>query len=897
MLHSALLIPPSAAFWAEVARALLNRERNTATGPLDLSGLRVVVPAFAHARLLNGALANQLNEAFIPPRITTMSAWLAWLPPDPSVAPATAGSERLMLLYAELRQHAWLKKLFHARRNTDLLPLAQTLLRLSDELTQALLPAVLAAPAAVEDRWQAALTQLSPSSSVLLSDEAQLVWSVWKSQLDGNDPCAARYEQMKLLAERATDPLVWISPTAPDAFEQAFLAAYGIRQTVLPIMLDWRAGSVDAAYETAWSELLEGAADPAPDTAAPGLIAPDGLVLYAATSLEDEAQCGAQTIIDWLASGKSDIAIVVQDRIVARRMRALLERAQVFVADETGWKLSTTRAAAAIAAWFDVVSARAETAALLDLLKSPFLFAATADKPVQVMAIELALRNANVPGGWDAVTASLAKVPAAHQLLQHIARQAALFAGRKTVQQWIGLTKGMLEALGMRAAMEIDAAGVQVLAMLDGVARECQALTEEFSFAEWRAFISQQLEETSFAAPAVDDRVAMLPLNGAHLRPFEAVLVVGADADHLPSRPDDALFFANAVRRELGLATRESRQRQQLRDFAELLAINGTVVLSWQAHRNGEPNPASVWIERLQLALEHGGAQKLLVHQVRIPRQNLASALPARPAPAAPHLLPRKLSASGYNSLVACPYQFFATRMLGLSGLVELSDMPEKRDYGDWLHRILSMYHANIRDSDIGTDAREGLLRNISDKIFGDELNKNGAALGYYARWVKAIPAYLAWANAHETAGWQFMFGEQWREKTLTWTGGAIALHGRIDRIDRNAAGEHAVLDYKTRDAASLRARLRQNEDHQLAFYGLLLDQPAAAAYFVALEPKQGKTGAAEAVNYAGWQHALSEQIGTNMQAIAQGAELPATGIETVCQYCDVRGLCRKGAW
>ena len=26
-------------------------------------------------------------------------------------------------------------------------------------------------------------------------------------------------------------------------------------------------------------------------------------------------------------------------------------------------------------------------------------------------------------------------------------------------------------------------------------------------------------------------------------------------------------------------------------------------------------------------------------------------------------------------------------------------------------------------------------------------------------------------------------------------------------------------------------------------------------------------------------------------------AGLPANGTESVCQYCEVRGLCRKGAW
>jgi ATP-dependent helicase/nuclease subunit B len=384
------------------------------------------------------------------------------------------------------------------------------------------------------------------------------------------------------------------------------------------------------------------------------------------------------------------------------------------------------------------------------------------------------------------------------------------------------------------------------------------------------------------------------------------VLMVGADAEHLPSRANETLFFANAVRRELGLATREMRQRQQLRDFAELLCANPEIVLSWQSCRNGEPNPASVWIERLQLALERrgstgaagaAGASGLRRHEARIKPARLVPAPPARPAPAAPHLLPARLSASGYNSFVACPYQFFATRMLGLSAMDELSELPQKNDYGDWLHRILAAYHEAIRDRPIRADAREALLREISERIFGNELDKNGAALAWYARWQKALPAYLAWANEREAAGWRFAFGEQYRETMLAWEGGQITLHGRIDRIDENGTGERAVLDYKTRNLKALRETLRDGEDHQLAFYGLLSDAPVSCAHYVALEPTAGKAGDAPAAAYAEWQQALRERIRAGLQAVSAGAPLPASGIEAVCRFCDVRGLCRKGTW
>lgn len=900
MLHDPLLIPPSAEFWPRLARVLL--EQGPMSGSLrqagDFSGVRILVSSFAHAQQLRAALAAQLQRTFIPPRISTLQAWLAMQPPDPDDPPVTSSSARMMSLYAELRQHAWLKKLFTARRNTDLLPLAQTLLALFDELSEALLPAMHLEPDAAEERWQAALEQLPLPARNILSDEAQLVWTLWKSQLGSNDATVACFTRMMRLAADADAPLIWINSGGPDALQQAFLHAYAERQPVLPVMLDWSVEAVAPLYPAAWREMPEDdGRDLAAHFATAAIELPSGLALYAASSLEDEAQRGAQTVIQWLQSGKSSIAIIAQDRVVARRIRALLERAQVYVSDETGWKLSTTRTAAAIAALLDVVTTRAETIALLDLLKSPCLFADLPDKADRVMEIEHALRRFNILGGWDAALAVLDDAPEARAMLARIAEQAGAFSGRKTLSEWGRATDRVLQALGMRAALEADAAGAQVVALLDMLVHDCGAMSHPFSFAEWRAFVSLQLECTPFVPEDVDRRVVMLQLNGAQLRTFDAVLMVGADADHLPSQLDETLFFANAVRRELGLATREVKQRMQLRDFTELLSANPQVVLSYQSYRNGEPNSVSTWIERLQLTLERATAQAIPAHRIEIAPQTLTASLPSMPKPAAPQLLPRKLSASGYNSLVACPYQFFASRMLGLSGLDELSDMPEKRDYGDWLHAILKTYHETLRDHRTAPDVRENLLREISEKIFDQSLAQSAAALGYYARWQKAIPAYLEWANEREAQGWQFALGEQWFEKTLNWPGGQLTLHGCIDRIDQHEDGSRAVLDYKTKSLQSLRERLKETEDHQLAFYGALSDLPVAAGHYVALELSKDKTGDAEAKNYVEWQAMLEKQIVNDIRAIGSGAPLPATGIERVCVYCEVRGLCRKGAW
>ncbi len=879
-------IPPGPDFWAGVARRLLARGGSTA----DLSERLVLVPTYAHIALLRDALSAELGGSFIPPQIRTLDSWLEQQPPDADAAPPATPTERLMTLYASLRDIGWLKKLFAARRNTDLMPLAQTLIQLGDELGAALLPAALAQPDEAEDRWRAALGQLSPRAAALLSDEAQLVWQLWQVERDERDPGLARHRALQRAAAAAPCPLVWCSPWEPDALERAFLERWAQQQPVEMIAIDWSAAALPGLLAAAWPELLDdGNAPPLP----PRL--PEGLLLLEAAGMEHEAQAAAQTIVDWMAQGVQRIALVPQDRVVARRLRALIERAGIVVADETGWKLSTTRAATALHAWIELVASRGDPERLLDFLKSPFIVHPALADPAQRGALEAALVGAGVGAGWEALARALAEQPQAQGLVEAIAREAHRYAARKPVAAWVDATLAAFDALGSAAAIAQDKAGAQVLEMLGKLARDCERLEPPFSLGEWRVLLDLQMEQTVFVAPHDDRRVVMVPLNGSMLRDFDAAIVVGADAEHLPSRPAEVLFFANAVRRELGLETRESRQRQQLREFASLLLGCRRVVLSWQARRDGEPVAPSPWIQRLELALETARLPRLPRHQPRLAQALLEAAPASMPVPAAAALLPSSLSASGYNSLVACPYQFFASRMLGLRAADELSELPEKRDYGDWLHRILQRYHEALALSPVPHAQRGALMARISDDTFGPVLARNPAALGFAARWAARRDAYVAWANGLEDDGWSFAFGEERMTRPLAWEGGALRLIGSLDRVDRNAAGEAMVLDYKTSRRTALQDRLKRREDHQLPFYALLLDPAPLRAAYVAIDEET--PAAVEAEELDAWRNALHAQIRDNMAAISAGAPLPASGHAGSCAWCAMRGLCRKGAW
>jgi ATP-dependent helicase/nuclease subunit B len=334
--YSTLFIPHGADFWPHLARHLIasvgeTEHTHTMT---DLSSYCVMLPSFAHAAQCRAALATILGNTFIPPQLTTLSAFLKKQIPDANQLIPSADSERLMLLYASLRKVPWLKELMVAHRNTDLLPLAKTLLAVGDELTEALLPTALSMPQHLEKRWQIALQRLSPKAVSLLSDEAKLVWTIWETQRDARDPAVHRYAALKKAAASASQPCWFISARALNAFENDFLTSYAAHCPVQLVLPDWSEASVPKIFSASWPELLSDS-EPQPSSSNQEASSPSSqnyaLALSEARDLEEEAQRAAQTVVAWMQEGKKQIAIIPQDRMVARRVRALLERADIAV--------------------------------------------------------------------------------------------------------------------------------------------------------------------------------------------------------------------------------------------------------------------------------------------------------------------------------------------------------------------------------------------------------------------------------------------------------------------------------------------------------------------------------------------------------------------------------------
>jgi RecB family exonuclease len=157
---------------------------------------------------------------------------------------------------------------------------------------------------------------------------------------------------------------------------------------------------------------------------------------------------------------------------------------------------------------------------------------------------------------------------------------------------------------------------------------------------------------------------------------------------------------------------------------------------------------------------------------------------------------------------------------------------------------------------------------------------------------LRSQPAYIdAWL-LQVNAGWQYEAGETGFEQTLDVPAlGTITLAGRVDRIDRNGDARQ-VIDYKTSGASRLKQQRDAPAEHvQLPFYAWLCD--AAAVYL----PINDSPVAPLALDGECPVEAITLRLRDAIAAAAQGAGLPAHGVDAVCTHCEARGLCRKGMW
>ena len=265
-----------------------------------------------------------------------------------------------------------------------------------------------------------------------------------------------------------------------------------------------------------------------------------------------------------------------------------------------------------------------------------------------------------------------------------------------------------------------------------------------------------------------------------------------------------------------------------------------------------------------------------------------------QPLPTGQALPTTKLSASAYEDLRRCPYRFFALRQLKLQEADELESELGKRDFGNWLHLLLSYFHEALKAVPAHEITAQVAMINIAADEATHALGLSAEEfLPFAAIWPRVRDGYLDWLATHQETGATYLEGEVWKSMPL----GRIELVGKIDRIDQLPDGSRLVIDYKTEPGTTTKARLKEaGEDTQLAFYAALLEDDTLAAAYVNLGEKEPTKTYAQ-TEIVDLRDDLIGGILSDLERIAKGVPLPALGEGKACEYCAARGLCRKDFW
>ena len=569
---------------------------------------------------------------------------------------------------------------------------------------------------------------------------------------------------------------------------------------------------------------------------------------------EDEAWAAAAQVLDHLGRGERPVALVALDRVLVRRVRALLERAGVRIADETGWKMSTTRAGASVMSLLQAARPDRQRRRATSTGSSPCR-RRRRPRRGSLAALEAICRRRRgratrrglaadaLAGGRGAsarrsdgharrasrrrrgAAASTGSMPL-HDGARRAGRARAPARRRRRPAgarraRHRPAARGRASRVARRRRRAADAGRVHALGRRRARARRPTARR------------SRGRMKTRMPLPA---DVVVTPLARAMLRPFAAVVMPGADHRWLGAMP--VRRFAPAAqrrRRRFRCRRRRTGATPSCSPSRSCCACRA-VTLSAAARRRrrsarGEPVRRAP--RRAGRCARRGAPGDLRAWRDPRVERRLAPT-PVRPtAPTVPadataaRACPRARS----RLLRACPYRFFAERVLRLRALDELDDEVEKRDYGTWLHDVLHALPSRRGEPAPASPPTTARLRAIGDGVPRVAWPRR-RRLPALQRLLRGAGAALRRVAARTRAAGRALVAR--RERAARGAGGAggVELHGRIDRIDIvDGGGRLELIDYKTGSASKLKKQCAiRFEDTQLAFYAALVGARSAAA-------------------------------------------------------------------
>ncbi|WP_435417800.1 PD-(D/E)XK nuclease family protein [Parerythrobacter aurantius] len=537
-----------------------------------------------------------------------------------------------------------------------------------------------------------------------------------------------------------------------------------------------------------------------------------GIRLLETPHPEAEAQAIALAVREALETPKRRVVVVTPDRSLARRIIHHLRRWNIEADDSAGLPLSQTPAGRFFLLLAELIAKRVAPVPLVGLLGHPLV---RRDEERRRWLRNLRIFERELRGPRPATGL----------------RPLREVAGKAGVADWWGEVETLIEPLcdlpdeaGLGELLDLlvatgeamcgdslwgQADGRCLAAFVDDLRVHARAVGTTLDPRDVHGVLTEAMD-TVAVRPAYGghSRVAIYGLLEARMARADLVICAGLNEGTWPARPPVDPLLAPELLRALGVPGADFRIGLAAHDLAGALGAP-EVILSRSERDADGPAIASRFLLRVKALLgdlldrHRDTALPALAHALDDPPLAPRYEKPD-PKPSAEQRRQR-ISVTALDRLRSDPYQFYAGEILKLKEIELLDAEPTAAWQGQVAHEILEHWHEHGGD----------LVTIASDKLKQMDHHPLTRFL-----WEPRLLKGLQWVEGEiaEDKTRKPVLWEKWGEVEHR----GVTVFGRIDRLDRLADGNYAVVDYKTGHPPST-AQVTDGFALQLGTLGLMV--------------------------------------------------------------------------
>ena len=380
------------------------------------------------------------------------------------------------------------------------------------------------------------------------------------------------------------------------------------------------------------------------------------------------------------------------------------------------------------------------------------------------------------------------------------ARVARLSSVRLSAREWRDRVSALLQTAGWPSAAGLDSVEYQQLELVDGLFDEIEANSLDNEPYPLTLFISRLrsvLSEKLFQPQTDVGKLQVMSLADTSGLPFEAIRIVGATSESLPSKPSLLSFIPWEICRayQISKIDEETQDKVTARLIGHLNSV-GEVSCSYHRVSDGAAKLASRFCD---LSCEEAPSEARGGKGIVVPLESIDDSLGLATN------LPNQ-QAGGVSLLeqqASCPLKAHLNHKLGIRPLEGEAEGLTPGERGGVLHEGLKHLFSSLRTSDqinlltavdrevlieaAADEAARGLKAPVRERVGLSTLDLERQRL---------IGILAAWLEVEGSR--DISFTVELSEKPLEWDCEGLNLSLKVDRVDRLSTGQRIVIDYKS---------------------------------------------------------------------------------------------------